>query len=77
MPPAATTGSATLYDLREQRERSDLRAQVVRQKHAAVPPGLETLRDDRIHAVRFKPPRLVDSGCRGEDLRATGSHARK
>ena len=55
-----------LHDLRDQRERSDLGAQVVRQEHAAVPAGLEPLGDDRIDAVRFEPPRFVDGGRRRE-----------
>ena len=66
-----------LHNLRQQRKRSDLSAQVVRQEHAAVSARFETLRDDRVDTVPFEPPRLVDGGCRRENLRSTGSHARK
>jgi hypothetical protein len=54
-------------DLRNERKRADLTRQILRQKHPAVSARLETLRNDRVDAPRFKPPRFVDGRGRGED----------
>ena len=52
MPPAAITGTCTARDdLRHQRERADLRRQVVGQEHAAMAARLDALRDDRVDAA--------------------------
>lgn len=51
-----------IHDLRQQCERTDLRIEILREEHAAMPAGLETLRDDRICPVRLQPDGFF---CRG------------
>jgi hypothetical protein len=62
-------------DLRQQREGADLARRLVVEEHAAVPAGLEALRDDRVDAARGQPARLVDGGGTAEHLGAAGAHA--
>jgi hypothetical protein len=52
------------HDLRQQRERADLRREVVGEENAPMPAGFETLRDDRIDAARFEPACFFDRRCR-------------
>jgi hypothetical protein len=58
------------HHLRQQRKRSDLRAQIIRQEHAAMSARLHALCNDGVHPMRFEPERLVDGGRRGKYFRA-------
>src|SRR5262245_57863270 len=64
-------------DLRQKGERADLSCEVFRQENAAMPAGLETLRDDGVDAMRFEPSRLFNGCRRREYLSPTGSHSRQ
>jgi len=46
------------HELSHERERADLRGEIVGQKHPAMTARFVALRDDDVRAVRFKPARL-------------------
>src|SRR6266704_1667092 len=50
------------HDLRQQRKRAELGAQIIRKEHAAMPARPQALRDDGIHPVRLEPERFFDGG---------------
>ncbi len=64
-----------LDDLRHQRERPELRRQVVRQEMTAMAAGFEALRDDRVHATRLEPSRFINGRRRRQHLRTPPTHA--
>ncbi len=62
-------------DLRHERERADLRRQVLAEEHAAVAARFDALRDDRRDAVGLEPPRFVDCRGRSDHERAPRTYA--
>jgi hypothetical protein len=62
-------------DLRHQRERADLRGDILGEKHAAMPARLRALRDHGINAARLEPARLRRRGRRRDYDAAGRLHA--
>ncbi len=56
-------------ELRYQRKRANLRRQIAREEHSAMPARLQALGNDRIDAVRLQPQTFVDRRCGCEDDR--------
>ena len=66
-----------MHDLRQQREYTDLCIQILREEHAAMSAGLDTLRDDGVCTVLLKPEGFFDRGSRRQDFRAPAAPARE
>jgi hypothetical protein len=61
-PPGSNHGKAYgLDNLRNQRQRPDLRADIFRQEHPAMPTSFEPLCNDGINSLGFKPQRFFKS----------------
>ena len=75
MPPAAIDRHRDrIDDLRHQRHRADLGADVVAQEHGAVSARFRTLGDDHVASVVLEPARLTDRRRRRDHRRARRPH---
>ena len=78
IPPAATTGKANgVAHLRQERDQTRLRVDIVGQEHAPMPACLAALGNDCVDSALLEPARLGDSCGGRKDQRAGRFDARK